>query len=240
VFSGACTSRCPEKPGTGECGTIGENIFFPPAGADVAIPGIFRWNEVPGRDTQKLVESLKWRHSPDLSRADLVRKEHNVITLPGSGGFLPDTGAINLTLTGAGVRVEKNGKLLENMTAEEGEHGMIISATIGLRELLYGKEPFNYYVFIPGEPPPDATALNVIRTIIEDQRPAHTCFGLRVLEPWFCLDRHTYLGINTALTQPSFLLGKESVLGRDTVLGDREEGGQIGYHSQIGVNAKLT
>jgi hypothetical protein len=61
-----------------------------------------------------------------------------------------------------------------------------------------------------------------------------------VLEPWFYLDMHTYLGVNTTLTKPSFILGKTSVIGRDTVLYDREEAGQVARKSRIGIDDTLT
>ena len=86
----------------------------------------------------------------------------------------------------------------------------------------------------------DESTLNTIKRIVEDQKPAHTCYGLKWLQPWFYLDMHTYLEVNTALTKPEFVLGKSSVIGRDTVLDDLEQGGQVQRHSRIEIDAKLT
>ncbi|WP_406661824.1 phage tail protein [Methanolobus sp. ZRKC3] len=91
---------------------------------------------------------------------------------------------------------------------------------IALHDLLFGKERFCFYVLF--KDPVDEATLDLIRTIIEEQKPAHMSYKLKVLEPWFYLDAHTYLGINTALTKPDFVLGKTSVVGRDTALGGRE------------------
>ncbi len=51
---------------------------------------------------------------------------------------------------------------------------------------------------------------------------------------------HTYLGINTALTKPEFILGKSSVIGRDTVLDDFEHAAQVGRHSRIDIDTELS
>ncbi len=108
-----------------------------------------------------------------------------------------------------------------------------------LSETLFGKDPFCFCVFLTDSIFSENT-LNAIKKIIEDQKPAHTCYGLKVLEPWFYLDMHTYLGVNTALTKPSFILGKTSVIGRDTVLYDRESAGQVERKSRIGIDDVLT
>jgi hypothetical protein len=108
-----------------------------------------------------------------------------------------------------------------------------------LTEALFGKDPFCFCVFLT-DPTFNADTIDAIKRIIEDQKPAHTCYGLKVLEPWFYLDMHTYLGVNTTLTKPSFILGKTSVIGRDTVLYDREEAGQVARKSRIGIDDTLT
>lgn len=112
-------------------------------------------------------------------------------------------------------------------------------AETSLSETLFGKDLFCFCVFLTDSIFSENT-LNTIKRIIDDQKPAHTCYGLKVLEPWFYLDMHTYLGVNTTLTKPSFILGKTSVIGRDTVLYDRESAGQMERKSRIGIDAALT
>jgi phage tail-like protein len=104
---------------------------------------------------------------------------------------------------------------------------------------LFGKERFSFCVFLR-ESVLKTGKIETIQKLIEEQKPAHTCFGLKVLEPWFYLDRHTYLGINTTLTKPVFVLGEKSVIGRDMVLDDREQSGQVGRHARVGMDIKLT
>jgi phage tail-like protein len=86
-----------------------------------------------------------------------------------------------------------------------------------LREILFGKENFSFFVLF--EEKLEEEELELIQNIIEEEKPAYTTYKVKVLEPWFYLDGHTYLEINTKLKRPEFLLEKSSVLGRDTALG---------------------
>jgi phage tail-like protein len=86
-----------------------------------------------------------------------------------------------------------------------------------LQEVLFGKEYFSFFVLFKEKM--EEAELEIIRNIIEEEKPALTTYKVKALEPWFYLDGHTYLGVNTILRRPEFLLEKSSVLGRDTVLG---------------------
>lgn len=110
---------------------------------------------------------------------------------------------------------------------------------VPLLEVLYGKERFCFCVLLSASGL-EAYKPETIKRIIDEQKPAHTCYGLKTLEPWFYLDMHTYLGINTCLTEPVFVLGKSSVIGRDTKLHDNEEAGQISRRARAGIDTKLT
>ena len=67
----------------------------------------------------------------------------------------------------------------------------------------------------------DEYKLNVIRRIVENEKPTHTYGYVDVYEPWFYLGINSFLGINTRLTSDykhqGFILGK-SVIGKDTAL----------------------
>ncbi len=91
---------------------------------------------------------------------------------------------------------------------------------VSLHDVLFGSEKFSFFVFF--NEALAETELELIRNIVEEEKPAHTTCKIKVLEPWFCLDGHTYLGENTQLKRPEFLLGKHSVLGWDTALGGRK------------------
>lgn len=86
-----------------------------------------------------------------------------------------------------------------------------------LHDVLYGGDNFSFVVLF--EEKPEEAELELIKDIIEEEKPAYTTYRIKVLETWFYLDGHTYLGKNTMLRRPEFLLGKCSVLGRDTALG---------------------
>ncbi|MHC1757839.1 MAG: phage tail protein [Methanosarcina sp.] len=110
---------------------------------------------------------------------------------------------------------------------------------VPLINTLYRAERFGFCVLLT-DPDLDITAQSRIRRIIEEQKPAHTSYELKVLEPRFYLDMHTYLEINTVVTKPEFILEKTSMLGRDTVLHDEEQAGQIERHSRAGMDILLS
>jgi len=88
---------------------------------------------------------------------------------------------------------------------------------VTLHDALFGKEKFSFYILF--KEALEEPEFELIKNIVEEQKPAYTTCKIKVLEPWFYLDGYTYLGINTQLKLPQFLLGKYSILGRDTVLG---------------------
>jgi phage tail-like protein len=118
-------------------------------------------------------------------------------------------------------------------------------------EKLYGSSPYRFTVLVePAWEDPDSPVKkakkvttaerSTMKRIIDIEKPAHTQGCLQVLEPWFYLDMHTYLGMNTVLTEPQFVLEESSVLGRDTVIQDREKAGQAGRKSRIDIDLGLT
>lgn len=114
----------------------------------------------------------------------------------------------------------------------------VYSKETPLSNVLFGNDPFSFYVLLK-DPTVGENSLAMIKKIIEEQKPAHTCYGLKVLEPWFYLSMHTYLGVNTYLTKPVFIMEKTSVIGRDTVLDDKEDAGQVGLRSRAGIDTKI-
>ncbi len=110
---------------------------------------------------------------------------------------------------------------------------------VPLKDVLFGKERFCFCVLLPASTLKEQN-VEIIKRLIDEQKPAHTCYGLKALEPLLYLDMHTYLGINTCLTEPAFVLGKTSVIGRDTVLCDPEEAGQVGRRARAGMDTRIT
>lgn len=79
-----------------------------------------------------------------------------------------------------------------------------------------------------------------VRRILDAEKPAHTCAGLLALQPWIHLDLHTYLGVNTYLSQPSARLELNAAIPRDTLLDDRDEAGQLERRSRLNLDITLT
>jgi phage tail-like protein len=109
-----------------------------------------------------------------------------------------------------------------------------------IEEVLYGDCPYSFCVLLKPSQVRSQNEYNAVSRIISQEKPAHTIGGLRVLQPWIYLDMHTYLGINTMLTRPAFILGESSVVSRETVLDEWEKSGQVDLRARLGVDTKLT
>lgn len=105
---------------------------------------------------------------------------------------------------------------------------------------LFGNCPYCFCVLLKPFSVRQENEIDTIRRIAEHEKPAHTKGGVVLLQPWFYLDMHTYLGINTILSKPKFILGKDSVISRDTVLADIEKSGQIDVRARVGIDTILT
>jgi phage tail-like protein len=124
----------------------------------------------------------------------------------------------------------------------------------GLEEIypsLYGTDPYCFCVLLKpfrSETRGDKKVVRrlseeerkAVRRIVDAEKPAHTCAGLLALQPWIHLDMHTYLEVNTYLSQPSARLDMQSAIPRDTVLDDRDEAGQLERRSRLNVDITLT
>ena len=105
---------------------------------------------------------------------------------------------------------------------------------------LYGTDPYCFCVLLKPFQVSGEEGRKAVRRILDAEKPAHTCAGLLALQPWIHLDMHTYLGVNTYLSQPSARLDTNSAIPRDTVLDDRDEAGQLERRSRLNVDITLT
>jgi phage tail-like protein len=107
-------------------------------------------------------------------------------------------------------------------------------------EHVFGNDPFHFCVLLkPAQVRTDREYFAVKR-LVEADKPAHTAAGVRLLQPWFYLDMHTYLGINTQLQRPEMRLEQQSVIGRDALLTDSDEAGQLERRSRVNMDTILT
>ena len=109
-----------------------------------------------------------------------------------------------------------------------------------LYQRLYGDDSFCFCVLLRPFPAQTEEQFKSVRRIIDAEKPAHTCAGLMALQPWVQLDTHTYLEINTYLSEPSARLDTGSAMPRDTVLNDDEPAGQLERRSRIDLDITLT
>lgn len=104
---------------------------------------------------------------------------------------------------------------------------------------LYGADPYSFCVLLKPSSVGSEDDRQVVARLVEAEKPAHTAAGVTVLQPWIYLDMHTYLEINTFLTEPSPRLDTGAVIGRDTLLTDIETAGQIERKSRLALDATL-
>lgn len=135
-------------------------------------------------------------------------------------------------------------------TADEGA-GQRVQSLEEIFRSLYGTDPYCFCVLLKPYRTEKKGERKIVRRLSEEERkavrrivdaekPAHTCAGLLALQPWIHLDMHTYLGVNTYLSQPSARLDPNSAIPRDTVLDDRDEAGQLERRSRLNMDITLT
>jgi phage tail-like protein len=105
---------------------------------------------------------------------------------------------------------------------------------------LYGADPYCFCVLLKPSSIKTVEEWATVRRIVDQEKPAHTCAGVQVLQPWIYLDMHTYLDINTYLSAPSPRLDVGAAMSRDTVLTDIPEAGQIERRARVGLDTTLT
>jgi phage tail-like protein len=104
---------------------------------------------------------------------------------------------------------------------------------------LYGSDPYCFCVLLDSARVKSESERATVRRIIDSEKPAHTCAGMRVLQPWIQLDSHTYLEVNTLLSKPSLRLDFGASLPHDTVLTDIEEAAQLETHARLDIDTTL-
>jgi phage tail-like protein len=103
---------------------------------------------------------------------------------------------------------------------------------------LFCDDPYTFCVLLNPDVV-DQRKYEVIRKIVEMEKPAHTVGNVVLLQPWFYLGMHTYLGVNTHLKEPIFIAGK-SAISRDSVLQTEEETAQVDVRARVGVDSRLS
>lgn len=105
---------------------------------------------------------------------------------------------------------------------------------------LFEPDPYCFCVLLKPFQLKSEDERRAIGRILKAEKPAHTCAGLLVLQPWIYLNLHTYLGVNTYLSEPDMRLDMGGAMPRDTVLTDIEAAGQIERRSRLNIDTTLT
>ncbi|MFC6723686.1 phage tail protein, partial [Halobium palmae] len=78
-----------------------------------------------------------------------------------------------------------------------------------------------------------------VERIVDDQTPAHAFARTVRLQPWIELGGHSYLGVNSRLPTPEFVV-ETAALGKDSVLTDYEPFAELERQSRLGEDMTLS
>ncbi|ASS75488.1 hypothetical protein CIG75_11195 [Tumebacillus algifaecis] len=107
-------------------------------------------------------------------------------------------------------------------------------------EQLYGLDPYRFCVLIKPEVVKSEEERKILQKIIDEEKPAFSEAQLVVLEPRIYLGTHSYLGINTFLSEPTLLvLDDRTTMPNNTVLIDLDRDNRIGLHTRLELDANL-
>ncbi|MGE5381381.1 MAG: phage tail protein [Methylocystaceae bacterium] len=105
---------------------------------------------------------------------------------------------------------------------------------------LYGQNPYGFTILVKQDKVPTSAQLATLQKIIDEEKPAFTEANLVVLQPWMYMDMHSYLGINTYLSELSLLrLDNKSSMPFSSVIVDRGRDNRFDTHSRMELDAHL-
>ena len=105
---------------------------------------------------------------------------------------------------------------------------------------LYSMDPYTFCVLMKAELLETERERAIVERLIEEQKPAFTECRLVKLQPWLYIDMHTYLGINTILTEPTLLrLDNTSSMPNSTTLIDVELDNRLDSHTRLNLDSEL-
>lgn len=113
----------------------------------------------------------------------------------------------------------------------------------GLRELaahLYADNPYCFTVLIKPEYVESEKERTMIQAILDGQKPAYTEARLVPLQPWMYMDMHSYIGVNTYLSEPSLMaLNPMLTMPNDTLIVDFDLDNRIDIHSRLEIDSEM-
>jgi len=112
-----------------------------------------------------------------------------------------------------------------------------LQETLEIKQLmsqLYGQDPYGFAVLVKQEMVPTAAQVAALQRIIDDEKPAFTDARLVILQPWIYMDMHSYLGINTYLSELTLLrLDNKSSVPFSSVIVDLDRDNQLDTNTNM-------
>ncbi len=105
---------------------------------------------------------------------------------------------------------------------------------------LYAAGPHMFNVLVKAEHADTEMKRVTLQQLIEAFKPAFASFKLIVLQPWVYMDLHSYLGMNTVLSEPDLLrLDGKSSMPHHTITIDTGLENRMDRHTRLGMNSRL-
>ncbi|MCI3920975.1 phage tail protein [Paenibacillus sp. TRM 82003] len=107
-------------------------------------------------------------------------------------------------------------------------------------EKLYATEPNGFNVLVKPEHADTETKRVTLQHLIDRCKPAFTTAKLIVLQPWVYMDLHSYLGLNTVLSEPTLLqLDGQSSMPHHTITIDVGQDNRVDQHTRLELDSRL-
>ncbi len=105
---------------------------------------------------------------------------------------------------------------------------------------LYITEPYGFNVLVKPEHADTETKRVTLQHLIDSYKPAFTVGKLIILQPWVYMDLHSYLGLNTVLSEPTLLqLDGMSSMPHHTITIDVGQDNRVDQHTRIELDSRL-
>jgi len=107
-------------------------------------------------------------------------------------------------------------------------------------ERLYAAEPHVFNVLVKAEHADTEMKRITLQQMIDAFKPTFAVCKLVVLQPWVYMDLHSYLGVNTVLSEPTLLtLDGRSSMPHHTITIDVEQDNRMDQHTRLGIDSRL-
>jgi phage tail-like protein len=107
-------------------------------------------------------------------------------------------------------------------------------------EKLYATDSHGFNVLVKPEHADSETKRVTLQHLIDSCKPAFATAKLIVLQPWVYMDLHSYLGLNTVLSEPTLLtLDGRSSMPHHTITIDVGQDNRVDQHTRLELDSRL-